>query len=61
MLFANHAYMFEKAVDGKLVFKNPWGVKGYDPLPLEPKVFEEFFDDIALATVPDEKSASAGK
>jgi hypothetical protein len=53
-LYANHAYMFEAVTaDGKLQFKNPWGVE--HPAPMTGDDFKRLF----IAITDDEAKAPA--
>jgi hypothetical protein len=62
-VYANHAYMFESVTaDGKLVFKNPWGVD--HPNPIAPADFKRLFigiDSNGVPRVPAEPSPGKQK
>lgn len=56
MLIGNHAYAFVDVVDDdKLQFYNPWG--SYQPKPITPAEFLQFFDSLATNQVPREKKS----
>ncbi len=57
LLIGNHAYAFEGVVDGTLLqFYNPWG--SYQPKPITPAEFLEYFDSLAVNQAPKAKTRS---
>jgi hypothetical protein len=56
-IIANHAYAFEEVVGGKeLQFYNPWGT--YQPKPISPELFLQYFDSLTTNTPPSTKTKS---
>ena len=54
-IIANHAYAFESVVGGKeLQFYNPWGT--YQPKPISPATFLQYFDSLTTNTPPSTKT-----
>lgn len=57
LLIGNHAYAFEGVVNGTLLqFYNPWG--SYQPKPITPAEFLEYFDSLAVNQAPKAKTRS---
>lgn len=55
VLIGNHAYAFERVVDGKMLqFYNPWG--SHQPKPITPAEFLRYFDSLSTNAVPKTKT-----
>ena len=53
-LYGNHAYMFVKVEDDKLVFANPWGSNAsWQPKPMTAAEFRTFFGGVSVNTPPE--------